>query len=989
LDSAESIARELRGYLGRDVSVLPPKNAAGLGGQDMETAGSRGKALAALAAGGRFIVVTTAAAAAEPWPAPTDASALALRLSPGEDYDLDTLVEQLAALGFERAYQVSDRGEFSVRGGIVDIFGPGMPHPARLEFDGDMIAEIREFDLAGQISSGPAGTVYVFAVKEPDSHEDAAGLSAYAGAGAIVIADEPDAFPADSLSSVFLKDCVSLTGLSQEAGLFDAAAHPVFLKADNSADFDKISGHLNDLARDGYRIVFAVEGKGRMARFGELVMEWGLPAEAVTVLDAPFERGFILPGLKTALVTEQDLFRRRNRLRQTRQTKAGAFFDVLDIKPGDYVVHAYHGIARYGGLTAKDVDGFRREYLLLEYAEGDKLYIPTDQIGFIQRYIAGGEGKPAVDRLGSRRWQTAKRRAKASTAKMAAELVALYTARKAARGYAFAADTPWQKELEDSFPFNETPDQAEAIRAVKTDMEAEFPMDRLICGDVGYGKTEVAIRAVFKAVMDGKQAAVLAPTTLLAEQHFTTFRERFEEFPIKVALLSRLRAKNVQAETVAGLAAGSVDVVIGTHRLLQKDIEFNDLGLFVIDEEQRFGVRHKEFLKKLRLNVDVMTLSATPIPRTLNMALTGARDMSVINTPPEDRFPVVTSVEPYDEDRAAAALSRELDRGGQAFFVHNRVESIEFVAARLRRVIPGARIAVSHGQMSEHELERVMRDFAVRQTDILVSTTIIESGLDMPNVNTLVVDRADKLGLSQLYQLRGRVGRSDRRAYAYFLYPPDRPLSTTQTRRLKTIAEFTELGSGFRIALRDLEIRGAGDVLGAEQHGFIADIGFEMYAELLSEAVAKEKGEARRARPDVRINLPITAYLPESYIENEAARVDAYKRIASALSPEDADRILDGLKDRFGPPPDAVKNLLGVAALKALAADAGIRKINAERDRVRLSPVDPESAARAAAPRDSAVKLLYKPAERALYVSGQGKSSPVLLLHKILCDILD
>lgn len=981
--AADVLAADLSSLLGMEVHVLPAQSDTGENLADPETTGLRAAALDSLLNDRETLVVATAQAAAEPLAKPDFSDRLATPVALGDSSGPDKLTETLADYGYERVYEVQNKGEFAVRGGISDVFGPGMDNPARLEFDGDEIVSMRAFSLVDQISIGPIERIVVFPVRGVSG--DGATLFDYLSKGSPIFFIEPAAWPEDAQ----LKGSPGATAISSlEAGqpAINIERHPVFLGDGRGVDFDLIKQYLNSLRDRGLRVVAVLEDRGRADRFGELLREWDI-GFGVEVRAGTVRTGFILPEAKLALLTEADLFGTKRELRQTRQTKSRAFFDLLDLAEGDFVVHIYHGIGRYAGLTERQVDGLRRDYILLEYARGDKLYIPTDQLGLIQRYI-GGEGTvPTIDRLGSKRWYNVKRKVKESAVRIAAELVELYAARKEAEGHAFAPDTPWQRELEESFPFVETTDQETAIAEVKAEMEEPHPMDRLICGDVGYGKTEVAVRAAFKAVMDGKQVAILVPTTLLADQHYETFRERYEPFPVRVAQLSRLKKPGEQAETVGGLKEGTVDVAIGTHRLLQTDVRFKNLGLFIIDEEQRFGVRHKEFLKQLRLNVDVITLSATPIPRTLNMALTGARDMSVIDTPPEDRFPVSTIVKQYDEDVIAAAVRRELNRQGQVFFVHNRVDSIDYAAERVRRLIPGARVGVSHGQMGERQLELVMTEFHERRFDVLVSTTIIESGLDMPNVNTLIVDRADKLGLSQLYQLRGRVGRSDRRAYAYFLYPPDTSLSPIQLRRLKTIAEFTDLGSGFRVALRDLEIRGAGNVLGAEQHGFINEVGFELYASLLQDAVAGLKGESIKKHAEVKINLPVEAYIPESYVGEEPLRIDAYKKVAQVAEDGDVDRLRKEFRDRFGELPEVVENLLLAAKLKGTAGQAGVNRVTWERGRVRMSPVDRSAGLDRTLKKYSDVAT-YKQGERALYVAAPRGRAGVVLLDQVLYVIL-
>ncbi len=687
-------------------------------------------------------------------------------------------------------------------------------------------------------------------------------------------------------------------------------------------DVEALAERIRSLMRSEHRVVLAAEGEGSARRLADVLAGVGIDAligaapapGMVTVLVAPLERGVVVPGAHLALVAEADLTGRRRVHRVARGArKAVDYYD--DLKPGDFVVHQVHGVGRYEGMVTRAIGGAERDYLLLAYRGGDKLYIPTDQVGTVRRYTGGDS--PSLSRMGGTDWQKTRHKVRVAVREIAAELVILYRKRLATPGFAFAPDTPWQREMEDAFPYEETPDQLTAIEEVKSDMEATLPMDRLICGDVGFGKTEVALRATFKAVQDGKQVAILAPTTLLANQHGQTFRERFASYPIRVEVLSRFLTAAEQTAVVKALVAGEVDVVIGTHRLLSQDIEFKDLGLLVIDEEQRFGVQHKERIKHLRAHVDVLTLTATPIPRTLELSLTGIRDLSLVQTPPEARQPILTYVGEYDDRAVSEALRRELLREGQVFYVHNRVQDIEHVAEHVRQLVPEARIAIAHGQMDEGQLERVVLDFADREYDVLVCTTIVESGLDMPTVNTMVVDRADLLGLAQLYQLRGRVGRRGQRAYAYLLHPADRALSEEAYERLKAIGEFTDLGSGFKLAMRDLEIRGAGNLLGGSQTGHIAAVGFDLYCELVTEAVSELKGEKRVEPFDVILDLPVDAHLPRGYVNRDDVRMEAYRRLAAVVDPADVEDIRTEWVDRYGPVPEPAEALLGAARLRA------------------------------------------------------------------------
>ena len=714
----------------------------------------------------------------------------------------------------------------------------------------------------------------------------------------------------------------------------------------------------------GSTVVVTAEGHGSIDRIAEEFDSQGISAvksESVAIpaipkvaqlITAHVDRGFHLVDSQLWVFSESDLMGAKSVLKDLRKmpSRRRGAIDPLTLNSGDYIVHEHHGVGRYVEMITRTIGGAEREYLIIEYAPSkrgqpaDRLFVPMDQLDLITRYV-GGEA-PSVHRLGGADWQKAKGRARKAVKEIAGELIRLYAARQASKGYSFGPDTPWQGELEDAFPYVETPDQLSTIDEVKRDMERQIPMDRLVCGDVGFGKTEIAIRAAFKAVQDGKQVAVLVPTTLLVQQHFTTFSERYSAFPVKVAALSRFTPNSQVKEILEGLAQGTVDIVIGTHRLLTRSVNFKDLGLVIVDEEQRFGVEHKEHLKALRTNVDVLAMSATPIPRTLEMAVTGIREMSVIQTPPEERHPVLTFVGPYDEKQIAAAIHRELLRDGQTFFIHNRVESIDRVAARIRTLVPEARIAVAHGQMDEGSLEQVIVQFWEKEIDVLVCTTIVESGIDIPNANTLIVDRADKFGLSQMHQLRGRVGRGRERAYSYFLYDPNKPLTETAHERLATIAQRTDLGSGMQIALKDLEIRGAGNMLGGEQSGHIADVGFDLYLRLVGEALSEYKNEPAKEVNEVRVELPINASIPTGYVPQERLRLEAYKRLADASSDQSVDEVVAELIDRYGAMPGELEALIGVARFRVAAKSAGIQEVIATGKAIRLSPVVlPESRA--------------------------------------------
>jgi len=723
-------------------------------------------------------------------------------------------------------------------------------------------------------------------------------------------------------------------------------------------------GRTEDAVRDvaglinaGWLVQIVTEGPGLAGRIGEVLGERGIPsrraeelsAGVVAISTGSLGPGFRLEPAKLAVLTETDLMgtatvsgstKDMRRMPSRRRNQV----DPLQLKPGDFVVHEQHGVGRFVEMMQRTVAGATREYLVIEYAASkrgqpaDRLFVPTDQLDQVTRYV-GGEA-PTINRLGGSDWQQTKARARKYVRQIAAELIRLYSARMATTGHAFAPDTPWQRELEDAFAYVETPDQLSTIDEVKADMERPVPMDRLICGDVGYGKTEIAVRAAFKAIQDGKQVAVLVPTTLLVSQHLNTFSERYAGFPVVVKALSRFQSDKEAQEIIAGLKEGSVDLVIGTHRLLGSEVKFKDLGLVVVDEEQRFGVEHKEQLKALRTAVDVLSMSATPIPRTLEMAVTGIREMSTLATPPEERHPILTFVGPYDEKQITAAIRRELLRDGQVFYVHNKVSTIERAASRLRELVPEARIATAHGKMGEHKLEQVVQDFWERRSDVLVCTTIVETGLDISNANTLILERADQLGLSQLHQLRGRVGRGRERAYAYFLYPPEKPLTETAIERLQTIAANTDLGAGMQVAMKDLEIRGAGNLLGGEQSGHISGVGFDLYVRLVGEAVANFRGEEEETVTELSVELPVDAHLPHTYIPGERLRLEAYKKLAQVVSEEELAEVEAELIDRYGPLPEPVSNLVAVARLRVLARRAGVSEIAVQGNHVRFAPVD-------------------------------------------------
>ncbi|MCW3489128.1 transcription-repair coupling factor [Dethiobacter alkaliphilus] len=711
--------------------------------------------------------------------------------------------------------------------------------------------------------------------------------------------------------------------------------------------WDLFGEEVGQWRRQGYRVVILTSSRQRSTGIVEVLAEKNIPAHytlsepdlaqrSVTLLHGSLESGFVLPEIKLVLLTEQDILPQKKKRRRIKGKEGVRVGDYQELQVGDFVVHEQHGIGQYLGLRTLDVGGTQRDYLYIQYSGNDKLYIPIEQIDVVRKYIGVEGKKPKMSALGGGEWSRVKARVQASVQELAKDLLALYAARETEQGHAFSPDHSWQKDFEAAFPYEETPDQLQAIAEVKQDMEKSTVTDRLLCGDVGYGKTEVALRGAFKAVMDGKQAAFLVPTTVLAQQHYHNFVERLEGFPVNVGILSRFQSPAEQKETIKGLKEGTIDLVVGTHRILSKDIRFRDLGFLVVDEEQRFGVRHKERIKMLKKNLDVLTMTATPIPRTLHMSLVGVRDMSVIETPPEDRYPIQTYVLEYSDALIREAVMRELNRGGQVYFVHNRVQSINRWAAKLQELMPEVRLAVAHGQMPEDRLEKVMMGFLEGEYDVLLSTTIVEAGLDIPNVNTIIIQDADKFGLAQLYQLRGRVGRSNRIAYAYLTYQKDKVLTEVAEKRLQAIKEFTELGSGFKIAMRDLEIRGAGNILGPEQHGFMMAVGFDLYVKLLEDAIRTYKGQEEEARQEPRIEIQADAYLPASYISDARQKIVFYQKVAAVESVEQVLEAKEELCDRYGPLPAAAENLLNVAHVKLLARELYVSSVSEEKGEIQI-----------------------------------------------------
>jgi transcription-repair coupling factor (superfamily II helicase) len=931
-------------------------------------------------------------------------------LRTGMEVDLDELVERLVALDYRRGDLVERRGEFAVRGGLLDVFPPMIDHPVRLELFGDEVERLRTFAVASQRSLVAIDEVEVWPCREllatvqvrdrardaiathPEDQLELTRLAeghTFDGMEALleIVHDEPpvlrDLVPdariliveprltierldeaqreATELKRVAWEQSAegkrppaagSYADTFRALGDLDACTRIATTRAredeivldarpwEHPGDLAKVATQLTDVLRAGTPIVACAPNDTEAERIRAALTAAELPVTAgdpvsgsIAMRIAPLDEGFRAPWL--ALVAEHDLFGKR-RAHRTRRKAAGGYAVPLDLADGDLVVHAVHGIGRYRGMVTREIGEHVNDYLVLEYSNNDKLFVAADQADALSKYI-GGE-QPTLSRLGGSEWGKQKAKARKAVEDMAEELMALYAQRAQAQGHAFPPDAPWQAELEDAFPYVETPDQLGAIDDVKADMERQMPMDRLVCGDVGFGKTEIAIRAAFKAVQDGKQVAVLVPTTLLAQQHHQTFSERFAPFPVSVAALSRFLSTAQKARILDDLAAGRIDVIIGTHALLQRSVHFADLGLLVVDEEQRFGVKHKERIKQMRANVDVLTMSATPIPRTLEMAMSGIRDMSVIDTPPEDRHPVLTFVDEYDPAIVIRAIERELLRDGQVFYVHNTVHDIDAIASWVTEKVPGARVSVVHGQMEESRLEQVMLDVWERKIDVLVATTIIESGLDIPTANTLVVDRADRLGLAQLYQLRGRVGRSRERAFAYFLYPGGRQLTGDAQDRLQAIGRFTELGSGLQVAIRDLEIRGAGNLLGAQQSGHIANVGFDLYMRMLSEAIEEAKGHVVEHRPEVKIDLPIDVHLPAEWIAREALRLEAYRRVADAPSITALNGVREELLDRYGPFPEQAERLFLLADLRITVGRRGAKLLAYANDRLKIDP---------------------------------------------------
>jgi transcription-repair coupling factor (superfamily II helicase) len=1008
--SGRDLAADLRAYLaprrvrfypsrgtGYASSITPPPHLVGL----------RIDALEALVSEPDAIVVASATALAEAVPdASLRPAGFALALE--DEVDLGAVAEDLVGAGYERVEQVEERGQFAVRGGILDVFPATEERAVRIELFGDEIESMRWFSTFTQRSLGDAERVELAPAAELDAEhrelaELAAAEAAEAAAGrgddgdgrlanlqellpldrfrapldlvpesaAVILAAAEEIEPAlrdnwedvttamhdedaqhlyvDVAGPLAARAALALTGVGED----DEAAFRASRAESPARSIKEAEAELEKLVRSGYRTVVAFESRGEaertrygLDRVDARLLEDGRlsPEPGLSFTEARLREGFVSPELKLAVYPYRRLVHRR-RAEEPAPGGGRGRLAFSELRVGDYVVHEDHGVARFAGFETREIGGVTRDYLYLEYKGEDRVYVPTEQLAKLSRYVGAG-GSPTLSALGGKRWQNMKARARKAAGALAGELLNLYAERRSRKGHSFPPDGEWQIEMEAAFPYRATADQLEAIEAVKGDMESERPMDRLVCGDVGFGKTEVALRAAVKAASDGKQVIVLVPTTILAQQHFGTFRERLADLPFRVEGVSRLRPTAEVKASIKDFTAGKVDILIGTHRLLSRDVRAKELGLVIVDEEQRFGVKQKELLRQLKLRVDVLSLSATPIPRTLQMSLAGLRDISVIETPPEGRRPVRTYVGPYDEDLVRKAIEREIERSGQAFVLHNRVDSLPETTERLRALVPGARFTEAHGQMDEKLLEDTMLSFLRGEADCLVTTTIIESGLDIPTANTLIVERADQLGLSQAYQIRGRVGRSRERAFAYMLYPSAEALTEEAAARLSTLADHTELGSGFRIAMRDLDIRGAGNLLGDEQSGHVAAVGFELYCQMIDEAVAEaaEDTDREEAPEPVRLDVPVDAYLPATFVPFEAAKIDIHRRIVSAREPGQLRAIRDELSDRFGELPEEAENLLKLQRARIELGLAGARSVEFRGGKLSVSGVELDSA---------------------------------------------
>jgi len=955
-EEARDVA-EAVGWYGdpRRVALLPSRGVRVGSGLEppAHLVGERARALDVLSSGG--LVCVSARALAEGAPPATERPEV-VRLSKTDAAALDELVESLALAGYERVERVEERGQIAVRGGLVDVFPSTGREPLRVEFFGDELEQIRAFSPFTQRALHVVEEAVIYPARERanDDPELAALMEEEGDEGLVSLLERaPDAvWQVDDVERVWDEEGLvppSVDGVARLDALPRSQQH-VFEAQRPAVAARGLAEAENELAamvRQGRRVLVTFPHQGEALRTQRLLRKVEAnvaeqiaelaPDPSLTFVLSPARRGFVWRDLGIALLPDAQVFRKRPPRADARLGRALQSF--ADLRVGDYVVHEDHGVGRLLGFETKDVAGVTRDYLFLAFKGDDRLYVPHEQIAKVSRYIGADARSPSLSKLGGKAWQNLKSRARASVRELAGELLALYAQRRQAPGYALDLTSDWFERLESSFPYRETDDQQQAIEAVKEDLEADRPMDRLVCGDVGFGKTEVAVRAAFGVALNGRQTLVLCPTTILAEQHWNTFRDRYRDFPVRVEMVSRFRSRADQRQVLADFADGKVDVLVGTHRVLSRDVIPKNLGLVVLDEEQRFGVAQKELLRSLRLEVDVLALSATPIPRTLHMSLSGLRDISIIETPPTGRRPVRTTVGEYDEELIKLALEREHARGGQAFYLHNRVESIEEAREKLEEMCPKLRFLVAHGQMTEKDLEERMHSFLAGDADVLVSTTIIESGIDIPQANTLVVERADALGLAQLYQIRGRVGRSDVLAYAYLFYPDASELTPEARARLSTLADHTELGSGFQIAMRDLEIRGAGDLLGPEQSGHVAALGFELYVEMLDEAVAELTGRRRMAARPVRVDARVDAYVPASYVAAEALKIDLHRRIALAEGEDELRELISATEDRYGPLPEPVENLFAIQEAKLKLARLGADYLVFRGGRVSVGPL--------------------------------------------------
>jgi transcription-repair coupling factor (superfamily II helicase) len=1073
-DEIENLSHDLSTFrLENEIVLFPPWQTFLHGGASpaREILADRMLTLERLTHGQRSIVITSIRALMHKI-LPLDVfRGATLHFVKGEEIDLSKVSLALTNSGYQRVEMVEMKGDFSIRGGIIDIYPLSYEMPVRIELFGDEIDSMRHFDPISQRSTTPIERdIWVVPMSEiiitPDMitywegkvekiidtaqspkltneinqltrslkehgrfdgiegylpllYPNLVGLWNYLPENTIIVMDDPQWLSAEA--EKLMEQSQQFFEMERDRDRLAVSSSEMFASFDDITEFCKTKKalYLTHEQHKSERIydfgVKTFEGlRGNFQMFLREIEKWVEQNYSVNIMsdndrqaermrDILLERniahipvyigsinaGFVSDNLKLALISDDEMFGRYKKPVRKRKFKEGIpISSFTDLKLGDFVVHVSYGIGVYDGIKQLKIEGRPQDFMKINYQDGDALYVPTYQLDLVHKYIGGDEVKAKVDKLGGTSWDRVKRKVKESAREIAKELLELYAAREAGVGHAFPPDTTWQLEFEATFPYEETEDQLTAIEDVKRDMEKPKPMDRLICGDVGYGKTEVALRAAFKAVIDGKQVAVLVPTTVLAQQHFNTFSQRFADYPVKIDMLSRFRSSKEQKLTLENLASGKVDIIIGTHRILSKDMKFKNLGLLVIDEEQRFGVVQKEKLKQMRKIVDVIALSATPIPRTLHMSVMGARDISIINTPPENRLPIETYVMQYDQDIVREAILHEMDRGGQIFFVHNRVESIDSIAQVVQSTVPEARIAVAHGQMPERQLESVMMDFINRKYDVLVCTTIIESGLDIPNVNTIIINRADALGLAQLYQLRGRVGRDKYKAYGYLFYPADRALSEDSQKRLQVIEEFTDLGSGFRIALRDLEIRGMGNILGAEQHGHMMTVGYDMYCRLLEEAVKELKGEEIEDDFESKINLAVEAYISDKYISDSSQKVSIYRRIAQISSDEESADMMKELEDRYGRLPAQVRRLFAISETKRLAQNLRIKEVASVGNEVCLL----FDVARTQVGTETIVKMvksdnnlrLLPPSQLMINVDGLGQDQQLMTIKNVL-----